>query len=92
MTYMQKATKQKLKRRLSIIEGQVRGIKKMVEDDTYCVDVITQTSALRHAISSLEDVMLAEHLSCCVVNQVQAGKQKKMHDEIVKIYQLAKKK
>ena len=89
---MQKPAKQKLKRRLNIIEGQVRGIKKMVEDDTYCIDVITQTSALRQAISSLEDVILADHLTCCVVNQIQTGKQKKMRDEIVKIYQLAKKK
>ena len=54
--------KLKLKRRLNIIEGQVRGLKDMIEKDIYCIDVITQTSAIKQALSSVEDMLLESHL------------------------------
>lgn len=60
----------------------------MIEVDTYCIDVITQTSAVRSALKSLEDVMLEEHLQSCVINQVKNGKEDKAVSEILKVYKL----
>lgn len=74
--------------RLKRIEGQIRGLQKMVEEDKYCIDVITQTSAIRNALKGVEDVLLESHLSSCVVDQIKSGKQKKAVDEILKVYKL----
>lgn len=89
---MKKEIKKKLTRRLKIIEGQIRGLQKMVDEDTYCIDVITQTSAVRQALSSVEDVMLGNHLSTHVVEQMKSGKHKLATDEILSVYKLSKKK
>jgi len=87
---MSKLEKQKINNRLKRIEGQIRGIQKMVEEDQYCIDVITQSSAIRNALKGLEDVLLEGHLSTCVVNQIKGGKQKKAVDEILKVFKLKK--
>lgn len=89
---MKKEVKKKLARRLKIIEGQIKGLQKMVDKDTYCVDIITQTSAVRQALSSIEDVMLENHLSTHVVEQMKNGRHKLATDEIVSVYKLSKKK
>lgn len=83
--------KAKLVRRLKIIEGQVRGLQDMLEKDTYCIDVITQTSAVKQALSSVEDALMESHLATCVVPQVQKGKGKVAVGEILKVYQLKRK-
>lgn len=90
--YMKKEVKDKVGRRLKIIEGQVKGLQKMIETDTYCVDVITQTSAVRKALSSVEDMMLENHLSTHVVDQMKGGKHQKAIGEILAVYALSKKK
>ncbi len=82
--------KESLQKRLKRIEGQVRGLQKMINEDKYCIDVITQTSAIRNALKGVEDVLLESHLSSCVVNQIKSGKQKKAVDEILKVYRLKK--
>ncbi len=84
-------SKQKLVRRLKIIEGQVRGLQEMVEKDKYCIDVITQTSAVKRALSSVEDDLMENHLSTCVVHQIKKGKQHATVDEILKVYRLKRK-
>jgi len=89
---MKKEVKNKLSRRLSIIEGQVRGIHRMIDDEEYCVDIITQTSAVRHALSSIEDALLENHLSTHVVEQMKSGKHKRATKEILSVYKLSKKK
>lgn len=81
----------KLIRRLKIIEGQVRGLQRMIEDDAYCIDVITQSSAIKQALSNIEDVLLESHLSHCVINQVRSGDTKKPIAEILHVYQLKRK-
>ena len=63
-------SKQKIERRLKIIAGQVRGLQDMVEQDAYCIDVITQTSAVKQALTVIEDLLLESHLSTCVVKQI----------------------
>ena len=72
--------------RLSRIEGQVRGIKRMVEEDAYCVDILTQVSAVNAALNSFNKVLLAEHIKTCVTEDVKAGKEETV-DELVKVLQ-----
>ncbi|MCL8251684.1 metal-sensitive transcriptional regulator [Aeromicrobium fastidiosum] len=60
-------------KRLKRIEGQVRGLTRMVEDDTYCIDVLTQVSATTKALEAVALKLLDEHLAHCVVNAARAG-------------------
>ena len=82
---------QKLIHRLKIIEGQVRGLQEMLEDKKYCIDIITQTSAIKQALSSVEDALMESHLSTCLVNQIQKGQTEKATKEILKVYGLKRK-
>jgi len=83
--------KSKVDRQLKIIEGQIRGLQKMVAEDQYCVDVITQVSAVRHSLSSVEGRILESHLNTCVVKQMQGQSKDKAIAEILAVYKLAKK-
>ena len=89
---MHSDVKKNMLRRLSIIEGQFSGIKKMVEEERYCVDIITQTEAVKKALSGVESVLLKNHLSTHVVEQIKDGKEAKAIDEILKVYTLAQRK
>lgn len=64
--------------RLNRIEGQVRGVKKMVENDAYCVDILTQVSAIQAALNSFNKELLANHLRTCVMDDIKNG-----NDEII---------
>lgn len=78
--------------RLKRIEGQVRGLQRMVEKEQYCVDIITQSGAIKEALSGVEAVVLENHLSTHVVSQMKAGKAKRATEEILKVYKLAQRK
>jgi len=84
-------SKQKLLRRFKIIAGQVRGLEEMVERDAYCVDIITQTSAVKQALTVIEDLLLENHLSTCVVRQIKSGQETKAIAEVLKVYRLKRK-
>jgi DNA-binding FrmR family transcriptional regulator len=84
-------TKQKLIRRLKIIEGQVRGLQDMLIKDKYCIDVITQTSAIKNALSGVEDALMESHLSTCVIHQIKKGKENTAIKEILKVYRTKRK-
>lgn len=71
-----------LTNRLSRIEGQVRGIKKMVENDAYCPDILIQVSAVNAALNSFNKVLLANHIRTCVSEDIRAGKDETV-DELV---------
>jgi DNA-binding FrmR family transcriptional regulator len=86
-----KNDKDKLIQRLKIIEGQVRGLQKMIEEDIYCIDVITQTSAVKQGLSNIEDKLMEGHLSCCLVSQIKKGQVEKAKKEMLKVYQLKRK-
>ncbi len=90
-TWHMQTNKQKLIRRLKILEGQVRGLQNMVEKGTYCVDVITQTSAVKQGLSNIEDALMEGHLGHCVVDQIKAGDTAKATKEILKVYKLKRK-
>ena len=68
--------------RLNRIEGQVRGIKKMVESDTYCTDILVHVSAVNAALNSFNKVLLANHIRTCVANDIRDGKEETI-DELV---------
>lgn len=82
---------QKIIRRLQIIEGQVRGLREMVQKDAYCIDIITQSSAAKQGLSNVEDMLMEGHLSHCVVEQIKQGKPAKAVGEILKVYKLKRK-
>ena len=84
-------SKEKLVRRLKIIEGQVRGLQEMVEKGAYCIDIITQTSAVKQALSGIEDVIMESHLATCVLDQIKKGNETKAKEEILKVYRLKRK-
>jgi len=81
----------KLIKRLKIIEGQVRGLQEMLESGVYCIDIITQTSAVKQAISGVEDVLMENHLNTCVIKQIKKGQGGKASEEILKVYRLKRK-
>ncbi|HLO12143.1 MAG TPA: metal-sensitive transcriptional regulator [Pseudoneobacillus sp.] len=83
--------KNNLVTRLNRIEGQIRGIKGLIEKDTYCDDVITQISATQSALNSVAKVLLEGHLKSCVVERIQEGDMEVLDEVIVTIQRLMKK-
>ncbi len=84
-------TKKLIQNRLRRIEGQMRGLQKLVDDDTYCIDVITQTSAIKSALSGVEDLLLENHLDTCASDQIKSGNVSKAKQEILAVYRLKRK-
>ena len=72
--------------RLSRIEGQVRGVKKMVEENAYCTDILTQVSAISAALNAFNRELLENHIRTCVANDVRCGKDETI-DELVLLLQ-----
>ena len=70
--------------RLSRIEGQVRGIRGMLDKDAYCVDILVQVAAVNSALNSFAKELLAQHISTCVANDLRAGSEEKL-DELIKL-------
>ena len=70
------ARKKELTNRINRIEGQIKGIKNMIDDDRYCVDILTQISAAKAALSSLSKELLEDHINTCVVSGIKNGDEK----------------
>ena len=85
---MKRANKDKLLNRLSRIEGQVRGVARMIEEDRYCIDVLTQIQAVRSALARVETEMLKDHLGHCIESAIVAGdaaEQRKKAGELIQL-------
>lgn len=85
---MNEAQKAKAAARLSRIEGQIRGIRRMVEEDRYCVDILTQTRAVVAALRGVEDLIMETHLDTCVADAMKHDDpqlQKKKIDEVMSV-------
>jgi DNA-binding FrmR family transcriptional regulator len=85
---MESVNKPKLLNRLNRIEGQVRGIARMVEDERYCIDVLTQIQAVRAALTKVETEMLKEHLGHCIEGAIVSGdrdEQRKKAAELIEL-------
>lgn len=85
------SVKKNLTTRLNRIEGQIRGIKGMIEKDVYCDDVITQLSATQSALNSVAKILLEGHLKGCVVDRLSEGDEEVLDELVVTIQKLMKK-
>lgn len=79
---MQQNAKTSSNRRLARIEGQVRGVKKMIDEDRYCIDIVRQLHAVRAAITSLEHVILTDHLDTCVEHALQSDSVEQRREKV----------
>ena len=76
-------------KRLSYIEGHVSGIRKMVEEDKYCVDILRQTYAVRKALEKLEALILQGHLRSCVPEGIKGDREEEVIQELIQLYTIA---
>ena len=76
-------------KRFSYIEGHLSGVKRMVEEDKYCVDILKQTYAIRRAIEKIEAMLLEGHLDTCVVEGIRGGRDREVLAELKDLYKLA---
>ncbi len=77
-------------KRLAYIEGHLRGIRKMIEDEAYCVDVLKQTYAVERALDKLDELLLEGHLSHCVPTGMAEGRTDQVVAELAELFALAK--
>jgi DNA-binding FrmR family transcriptional regulator len=82
---MRKDIKRSCLKRLSRIEGQVRGLTRMVEDDRYCIDIVTQISAVRAALRRAEEEILRDHVAHCVEDAIVSGNRAEQRRKIVEL-------
>ena len=80
----------KLVNRLSRIEGQIRGIKKMVEEDAYCIDILIQVAAANAALNSFNKELLAEHIRTCVADDIKNGREETIEELVATLQKLMK--
>jgi DNA-binding FrmR family transcriptional regulator len=78
-------------KRLSYIDGHLAGVRRMVEEDKYCVDILKQTFAIKRAIQKLESVLLEGHLHSCVIDGVKEGREDQVLGELLELYALSDK-
>lgn len=76
-------------KRMAYVEGHLAGIRKMIEEDRYCVDILHQTRAVRRALQKLESRLIDGHLRTCVVSGVRDGREDQVLKELVELYEIA---
>ncbi len=81
--------KNEASKRLNYIEGHLAGIRRMVEEDKYCVDILKQAFAVRRAIQKLESLLLEGHLQTCVIDGVKGGREDEVLGELLELYTLS---
>ena len=85
---MQPTTRKQSASRLSKIEGQVRGIARMVENDRYCVDIVTQIAAARAALKRVSDELLRDHVGHCVEHAIESGDRREQRTKVAELMAL----
>ena len=85
---MQSDTQKQVQVRLSRIEGQVRGVSRMVGEDRYCIDVITQVRAIRAALKRVEDEVLRDHVGHCVEHAIASGDKSEQRQKVTELLDL----
>ena len=86
LTARSQEEKDKLIKRLNIVEGQVKGIKQMILDDRYCDDILTQMLAINKALESLENIILENHLNSCIKTKIEKGNTDEVSKEIMDLF------
>ncbi|MDE2377496.1 metal-sensitive transcriptional regulator [Bradyrhizobium sp.] len=82
---MRKDSKASVEKRLGRIEGQVRGLAKMVSEDRYCIDIVTQISAVRAALRRVEEEILRDHVAHCVEHAISSGNKADQREKIAEL-------
>ncbi len=85
------SVKNNLTSRLNRIEGQIRGVRRLIENDTYCDDVLTQIAAVQAALNSVSRILLEGHMKSCVVERIQEGDEEVIDELMVTVNRLMKK-
>lgn len=85
---MRKDIKATTVKRLNRIEGQIRGLTKMVEEDRYCIDIVTQIAAVRAALDRAEDEILHDHVSTCVEHAISSGDKADQREKIAELMEV----
>jgi CsoR family transcriptional regulator, copper-sensing transcriptional repressor len=85
---MQQKTKTSCQKRLGRIEGQVRGIARMVDEDRYCIDILTQLSAVRAALRRVEDEVLRDHVGHCVEHAITSGDAHEQRQKVAELMEV----
>ncbi len=80
--------KERVLKRLNYVEGHLAGIRRMIEEDKYCVDILKQTHAVRRAIQKIEAMILEGHLHTCVLEGVRDGRDEQVLGELLELYNL----
>jgi DNA-binding FrmR family transcriptional regulator len=86
---VQDSTRQDVLKRLSYITGHLEGIRRMVEEDKYCPEILKQTFAVRRAIEKMETMILEGHLRTCVAHGIRDGREDEVISELMELYNLA---
>jgi DNA-binding FrmR family transcriptional regulator len=86
---MRDESKADVLKRLNFIDGHLAGVRRMVEADKYCVDILKQTYAVRRAIEKMESIMLDGHLRTCVVEGIREGRDDAVLSELTELYEMA---
>ncbi len=82
-------TKKDAVKRVNYIDGHLAGVRKMIEEDRYCVDVIRQTYAIRRALQKLEGILIDGHLRSCVPDAYREGRDEQMLEELKDLFEIA---
>ena len=85
---MQAAAKDSVRKRLSRIEGQVRGLVRMVDEDRYCIDVMTQLAAVRAALRKVEEEVLRDHVAHCIDHAIASGDARDQRQKVAELIEV----
>lgn len=85
---MQNDTRTACLKRLSRIEGQVRGLSRMLEDNRYCIDIVTQVAAVRAALKKVEEEVLRDHVAHCVEHAIRSGDPEQQREKVSELIEV----
>jgi DNA-binding FrmR family transcriptional regulator len=86
---MEDTTREDILKRLSYIEGHLAGVRRMIQDDKYCPEILKQTFAVRRAIEKMEGILLEGHLHTCVASGIRDNREDEVIGELLELYELA---
>lgn len=87
MHHQNKTIKTRAVHRIKIIQGHLKKIQKMLEEDEYCVDIVHQSRAVQSALKKLDLLIIENHLNSCVIDQIKNGEEKRTTEELLKLFE-----
>jgi len=83
----QNSDKQKLIHRIKIIQGHLKAVEKMLDEDKYCVDIVHQSLAVQQALKKVDELLIENHINSCVISQIKSGDGDKAVKELIELYE-----